>query len=441
REYLSYGVGMVGNQIMRDVPTAMLLFYMTNALLVAPAYAGLAILLPKIWVIVADPLVGYLSDRTHTRWGGRKPWLLAGALVGTAMFVALFNMPVPASQVGAAVVVGLLYMLMATGYSMYSVPYLTVAAELGDEPHQRTTALSYKQYFCLVGVFAGLSLAPWLVAHFGAGKAAYGKMAWIVGAIMLVTTLATAVLVPVRQIRPAEQASTGPIWRQMRETFAHRPFRIVFVAATLQLLGFGVNQGGGLYFLIYIMHLPMDVMGVSIVGAIIGSGLAQPFWVGLARRMGTVPAYRVASFFAAGVAGAMAFVPPDMRWAYVAYGTLSGAATSGFTLLSFAALIEAIALDGPDSQRKGLFVAAYTAMEKATLAIGGFLVAVALSLAHFVQGAPLRDQPQGVPLAILIVSAAFPCLLKVASGLVLGRFERGERAMRSAPAEAELAAQ
>jgi hypothetical protein len=87
--YLSYGVGMTGNQIMRDVPTAMLLFYMTNTLLIPAAFAGLAILLPKIWVVFADPLVGAWSDRTRSRWGARKPFLFWGSIGGCARIVGV----------------------------------------------------------------------------------------------------------------------------------------------------------------------------------------------------------------------------------------------------------------------------------------------------------------------------------------------------------------
>jgi GPH family glycoside/pentoside/hexuronide:cation symporter len=435
--YMAYGVGMTGNQIMRDVPTAMLLFYMTNALFIPPAFAGFAILLPKIWVIFADPMVGILSDKTRTRWGARKPFLFVGSLVSTATFILLFNVPTPASHLLATTLICLLYLLMTTGYSIYSVPYLTLAAEIGDEPRERTTALAYKQYFCLVGVGAGLSLAPWLIALFGGGKAAYGTMALILGMILLATTMATALLVPVRHATVTEPVLRGNLIAQIGGAFEHRPFRIVFIAATLQLLGFGVNQAGGLYFLIYIMHMPMQVMGVSIIAAVAGAALSQPFWVKLANRMGTVPAYQVASLWAAVVALMVLAIPAGAVMPYVLYGFIGGTASCGFTLLSFASLIEAIALDGPDSQRKGLFASAYTAMEKAMLAAGGFIVAMALSAASFVQGAPLASQPASVPVTILVISIGIPVALKLLSAVVLGRYGKPE--MTPAPDMAIIA--
>ena len=151
-----------------------------------------------------------LSDRTRTRWGARKPYLVLGSIVSTLTFVALFTSPVPPSPFLATMWICFLYTLLATGDSIYSVPYLTLAAEIGDTPAQRTTALAFKQCFCLVGVMAGLALAPWLVARFGGGRSGYAIMAQLLGIGLLVTTMATAVFGPagrpavfVPAVRPA----------------------------------------------------------------------------------------------------------------------------------------------------------------------------------------------------------------------------------------------
>ncbi len=113
--------------------------------------------------------------------------------------------------------------------------------------------------------------------------------------------------------------------------------------------------------------------------------------------------FEVASLWAAFTALMILAIPAGAVVPYVIYGIIGGTASCGFTLLSFASLIEAIALDGPDSQRKGLFASAYTAMEKAMLAVGGFIVAIALSASNFVQGAPLERQPGSVPITILLI--------------------------------------
>lgn len=422
--YVNYGIGMIGNQIMRDVPSSLLLFYMTNALLISPAYAGFAILIPKLWVIVADPLVGLLSDRTRGRWGPRKPFLFVGSMMSAIMFVALFSLPVPASPLWATITIGGLYLLLSTGYSLYSVPYLTLAAELGSDQRERTLALAFKQFFCLLGVVVALGMAPWLVSLFGQGKPAYSMMALILGAILLVTTMATTFLVPIRHVDAAIQPTSGNLMRQMIGAFDHRPFRIVFIASTMQLLGFGVNAAMGLYFTIYIMHMPLSAAGMMAIVSVVGAVLSQPMWVKLATKLGTMTAYRIATLAAACSSMLILLVPAGAIVPYMFVGFIGGITACGFTMMSFSALVEAIALDGPDSNRKALFASAYTAMEKAMLAVGGFLTAMVLSAAHFIQGAPVEQQPQGVLTAIVIANVAFPCLLKFLSLIVLAQFDK-----------------
>lgn len=251
--YLSYGVGQIGNQIMRDVPGAMLLFYMINGLVIPPAQAGLAILLPKFWIMAADPAVGLLSDRTRSRWGPRKPYLLGGALVAGMSFLLIFTLPMPRDTTLATILIGLLYWLMSTAFSFYSVPYLTLAAELGDNADERTRLLAFRQFFVLGGVLAGLALAPWLVASHG-----YSFMGVVLAAILLGSTLTTAVLVPVRRLR-ATAAAANP-FAHIGGIFRHRPFRIVFLASAAQLFGFGFHASGMMYFVVYYLKAPLPVV-------------------------------------------------------------------------------------------------------------------------------------------------------------------------------------
>src|ERR1700754_1332942 len=90
---LGWATGELGLASYAGVSTIYLLFYATEVLRIPPAWAGLALLIPRIWNILADPLVGWLSDRTQTRFGRRRPYLLAGAVVWGAAFWLLFNLP------------------------------------------------------------------------------------------------------------------------------------------------------------------------------------------------------------------------------------------------------------------------------------------------------------------------------------------------------------
>src|SRR4051812_33498461 len=90
---LGYGAGMIGGQIFRDTPALLLLPFMTNTLNIPAAMAGLAIFIPKFWVVLADPLAGIASDRVRTPWGRRRPFMFIGGLFTVVGFLLLFHVP------------------------------------------------------------------------------------------------------------------------------------------------------------------------------------------------------------------------------------------------------------------------------------------------------------------------------------------------------------
>jgi len=91
--YFGYGVGQVGGQILRDTPALILPIYMTTVLGMEAALAGLVIIIAKFWVVAADPVAGVISDRTETRWGRRRPFILGGGLLAAGCFILLFFVP------------------------------------------------------------------------------------------------------------------------------------------------------------------------------------------------------------------------------------------------------------------------------------------------------------------------------------------------------------
>src|ERR1700733_7765550 len=90
---LGWVTGELGLASYAAVSSIYLLFYAAEVLHISPAWAGLALLIPRIWNVALDPIIGYLSDHTRTRYGRRRPFLLGGALVWGAAFFLLFNLP------------------------------------------------------------------------------------------------------------------------------------------------------------------------------------------------------------------------------------------------------------------------------------------------------------------------------------------------------------
>lgn len=142
---LGWATGEIGLASYAGVSSIYLLFYATQVLRIPPTAAGLALLIPRIWNIVGDPIVGFLSDRTQTRFGRRRPYLLGGALVWGAAFCLLFNLPRLSDPLLEAVLFGAVFLLNNTGLTLYQVPYSAMLAELTRDYAERTRLVAYKE--------------------------------------------------------------------------------------------------------------------------------------------------------------------------------------------------------------------------------------------------------------------------------------------------------
>jgi GPH family glycoside/pentoside/hexuronide:cation symporter len=110
--YVGYGAGQIGGQILRDTPALILPIYMTTVLGLEAALAGLVIMIAKVWVVIADPIAGIVSDKSQSRWGRRRPFILLGGLVAAVTFVLLFFAPDLQSQLMLFIYMTAIYLIL-----------------------------------------------------------------------------------------------------------------------------------------------------------------------------------------------------------------------------------------------------------------------------------------------------------------------------------------
>ena len=124
---LLYASGSVGAGVFNTVPTVLLLYYCTETLGMAAAYASIVVFLPKAWSILWDPLVGAWSDRARSPWGRRRPFLIIGALGVVGAFIAVFHTP-SVTPLSMFLWVAISYFALATFFSLFAVPYTALPA-------------------------------------------------------------------------------------------------------------------------------------------------------------------------------------------------------------------------------------------------------------------------------------------------------------------------
>ncbi len=141
---VGYSVGSLGTGIYNSVPAVLLLYFMTDTLGIGAGLASLAIFLPKIWDVVTDPFMGWLSDNTRSKRGRRRPYLLVGAILMSVTFVFLFTVPDYETPFERFLYVLIVFTASATAYTVFAVPYITIPAEISDNHHERTKIMSWR---------------------------------------------------------------------------------------------------------------------------------------------------------------------------------------------------------------------------------------------------------------------------------------------------------
>jgi glycoside/pentoside/hexuronide:cation symporter, GPH family len=434
---LRYGAGQLGAQIFRDTPAVLLPLFLTTMLAVPAWMSGLVVLVPKLWLIICDPLVGAWSDRLKSRMG-RTPFLVGGG-IGTAIgFVLLFAITSYPTPLLAALATCVMFFFASTAFSLFSVPYLALASELSPHPHERTRIIILRMIFGTAGVLLGVGASQLLIAHFGGGASGWHGMSYTLGAICLVSMMTTAIGLRHIALIPSAPSARG-FSAQFRVVQSNRPFLVLlttcFVSNVGQASMYTVIGFIFLFVIKAIWLIPAFILVMSVA-----SILSQPFWFWLPRQIGKPRAYVAASLVWALVTCTWFWVRPGddvlltMPWGtelatqhvlILVRAVLLGVVNGPFIMLSLSMLTDTI-----DHQRQmtgaaneGVFSGLFSAFEKLAFAIGPVIAGFVMSSFGFQSssGAP-APQTDSALLGIILLYSLIPAGLQVLALLVFSRF-------------------
>ncbi len=440
---VGYAIGSIGTAAFATVPGLLLLYYLTNVLGVAAALAGAVVLLPKFWDVLINPVVGSLSDRTRSRWGSRRPWMLVGGIVLPVLFFLMFSAPA-ASPAASAAYVAVLFLLAATFYACFQVPYLAMPAEITDDYDERSTLMSYRVAVLAVGLLLAGGVAPAIVQAAGGGRAGYRNMSLFVAGVLLFG-LVGAVIGTRRTRRVVEVRSEHSLLAQLRISRGNRPFVVLLATFVLQALATGTMLAAVQYFSTYVLHRAgaSSILFVCLVAPAI---LVMPLWVRVSRRAGKRTGLVAAStLFALGAASLVlgGVVPLPVVYGLVA---VIGVGYAGMQMFPLSMLPDTIAADAARTGvgRAGVFTGLWTAGETAGLALGPGMLGLILGLTGFVSSEEGRvvAQPGSAQLGVLLGFSLIPAAI-VAASLVFTRSydltaSRLEEVLAAAPASVAM---
>lgn len=400
----TWSIGSLGVQAMLTALPYFALFYLVTIVGLEPAVAGGLLFVGKLLDFLSYPSIGYLSDRTKTRFGRRRPYLLAGAILSAVGCYSLFNAPDWAAGIWALVYSCAAMTIYALGLATFTVPYMAMPAEMTDNDAERTRILGLRSYFTLAGIFAGGPITAYVLKEMGGARDAYETMgAW------LGPFVGTSMLIAFWGARRAV-ATTANVGQEIDLAAVVRRFitnRLLFsmsLVHLLQIFAGSATQSVLLFFFAIVMNKGPDALTLY-GGSIAVAGLVCiRIWVALGRRFGNLVCYLAGMWIYTTSVLSWVFVTEnEPTWVFVLRALVAGVGSSASMVCGQAVLVGAIREDSRASgdPREGLMSSATSLSEKVSTAFGPLLVGLLLSAANFDRTkADIRDQPASAIMAI-----------------------------------------
>ncbi len=259
---IAFGIGMLANQMF---PAALSIFIviLVQSLGMSPIMWGLIFFLPKLIDAVTDPLMGYISDRTRSRWGKRRPYIFIGAVIAGLSYIAMWQLSEDNSLLFNFWYFLLWNIIFFVGMTIFSVPYVAMGYEMSSDYHERTRLMAVAQW---IGQWAWV-IAPWfwIVLYdpnwFESATEGARTLSIWVGLICMGLAIVPAVLCRSDDNSHEEKEAIGSLsdtfqdlWRGVLITLANKPFQKVCIATFCIFNAFNTVAGFAFFIIVYYMN-------------------------------------------------------------------------------------------------------------------------------------------------------------------------------------------
>ena len=441
-----YGLGDLASNLYFQMFNMFLLYYYTDVFGLAAGVVANIFLFSRIFDAINDPLMGIVADRTRTRWGSFRPYILWCAVpFGVSGYLMFYSPDLTANaKIVYAVVT---YVICGMAYTAVNIPYSGLMATISKSASERAKVSATRFIYAFLGGFVIVQFLPSLKDAFGGGDEVLGfrnTMGFfaIVATILFVITFLTTK----ERVKPdVKKQSRADILSSLKILFTERPYLVLVVAGLLNLTAVAIKNGSNIYYFKYITGNANEVasfgsggwiamiLGVMFTGVLIkffekrqliiwltiigGIGMAAPFWVDPALHI-VNPGLSTGSFSVFGLQLTnIEFIPENARWIYVINLVGSFAAGPPVALVWSMYTDVASYIDWKHKRRiAGLVVSAAVFSQKFGQAIGGWFAATLLAACGFQAN---QDQGEEAKLAILLLFSIVPAVLIVVQGALI----------------------
>lgn len=269
REKIGYGFGDMASSMFWKLFGAYLMIFYTDVFGISAAMVGTMFLATRVWDSVFDPIVGVIADRTSSRWGKFRPYLLYLAVPFALIGILTFYTP-PFGSTGKLVYAYITYSLMMMVYSAINVPYASLLGVMSPNPKERNQLSTYRMMFAYIGSFIALLLFMPMVNIFSKGSKAIEDqqfgwlMAVIVVAVMCALLFFGCFAWTKERVKPIKDHKPS-LKDDVKDLFHNRPWWILFGAGVFTLVFNSIRDGAAVYYFKYFI-VEEDLQTVSFLG-------------------------------------------------------------------------------------------------------------------------------------------------------------------------------
>lgn len=404
-------------------------FY-SDVVLLPVGYIALAIAIARSLDALTDPLIGWWSDRTHTRFGRRKPWIVAGVAACAVSFYLLFDPPPSLGPSDAAIWFAFTFATYFLFHTVYDIPYIGLGAELTSDYHERSSVFGWRSMMIGVGTIVAGAL-PTVLDGIGIHDKRRVFHLMAMGYVVLFVVLWGLLVALVPEQKHESSRTHSPLVPGIRRALRNRPFRIFLAASIVYAIPSIIPALLMPYYVSYVLAPPDPLKWLGIFLVIyLGAGVAcVPLWVRLSYRFGKLPVWMVCNVIGV-VGGAMLFFAGkgDLRfvgWVQAFVGTQSGA----FFFLGPAMVADITDYDElrTGKRREAQYMAFMTFVPKFVAIPGASIPLAILGALGYV---PNHVQSAEVQTAIRTIFALVPACFNAAALFIIVKYPLTERVHR-----------
>jgi len=416
KEKIGYSLGDTASHFVWDMVGFWILIFYTDTYGISAAAAGTIMLIARFWDMASDPIMGIISDRTKTRWGKFRPYILWMALPYSILAVLAFSTP-NFGETGKIFYAGITYILLMTVFTAINLPYSSLGAVMTSDSYERAGLNSYRFIFAFVGQFIVSGTALYLANYFGKGDSAKGYqytliLFSVISFILFMITFSTTR----ERVQPPKKQENA-LKEDFKNLIKNKPWVILFFVGIISFVMFAMQNLSIAYYFKYYIGKEEDVQLFNVIGTV-ALIVAIPASKPLSERFGKRNVF-LASSLLSGLFFCLLYIPGinDIFMIYT-FNILAKMSYAPAVPLLWTMLADTADYSEWKSGRRatGLTFSAATFAQKAGWGIGGALAGWLLAAFNFM---PNVEQTETAITGIKLMISVFPGILYMSCAILL----------------------